>query len=61
MIITSQKQYKTVGIILCRNIGKKKTKCASQFIHCYQLESCSGDPNALKTLVCRLVGGCTWT
>ena len=58
-IITSQKQYKTVSIILCRNIGKtcavygtiscvKKIKCASPFIQCYQLDSCSGDPTALK-------------
>jgi len=31
-------------------------KCASHFIQCYQLESCSGDANALKTLACRVVG-----
>ena len=28
----------------------KKMKCASQFIQCYQLESYSGGPNALKNI-----------
>ena len=68
-IITSQKQHKTVGIILCRNIGKNMLSLRHHQL-CKENEVCvtvysmlpvgimfRGPQCFKKTLVCRVVGG----